>query len=304
MRIRLAAPTLSVFLLISACEAGSNDEAGLRAINGTHLYCNVMGSGEPIVVLHGGPGLDHTYLLPQMAELAKNYRLIFYDQRLAGRSSIDVDSSAITMQNFIDDIEGIRREFKLEKVNLLAHSWGSFLALNYGIKYPQNLKSLILVSSAPASSEYAAEGGANLRKRITSADSLERAQILQSDAFRNGDAAAYEQLFRITFRATFYDRSLAESLTLTLPPNFAERSAKLRYMQKDVMSYDLYESMGVITCPTLIIHGENDATPKVAMERMQENIPGAQLVWLKNCGHFPYIETPADFFKLIRDFVK
>ncbi|HEX9653891.1 MAG TPA: alpha/beta fold hydrolase, partial [bacterium] len=146
MSTRWGALALSLFSLLAGYQASSlKAEEGLRAINGTQLYCKVMGSGEPIVILHGGPGLDHTYLLPQMAELAKDYRLIFFDQRLAGRSASNVDSSAITLQNFIDDVEGVRREFNLEKMNLLAHSWGSFLALNYAITYPDHLKSLTLV---------------------------------------------------------------------------------------------------------------------------------------------------------------
>ena len=305
MSTRWGALALSLFSLLAGYQASSlKAEEGLRAINGTQLYCKVMGSGEPIVILHGGPGLDHTYLLPQMAELAKDYRLIFFDQRLAGRSASNVDSSAITLQNFIDDVEGVRREFNLEKMNLLAHSWGSFLALNYAITYPDHLKSLTLVSSAPASSKYVAEGSATLRKRFTSADSLERAQIMQSEAFRNGEASTFERLFRITFRATFYDGALADGLTLTLPSDFSKRSNKLLHMQKDVTSYDLYEDMSAITCPTLILQGDHDAIPKAAIERMAEHITGSQLIWLKNCGHFPYIETPDDFFRLIRDFVK
>ena len=81
-------------LILTSCEKSKEltIEEGLREINGTQLYTKVMGEGEPIVILHGGPGMDHTYFLPQMAELAETHKLIFFDQRVSGRSSLDIDS--------------------------------------------------------------------------------------------------------------------------------------------------------------------------------------------------------------------
>ena len=138
-----------VLAFTSGCENRNTVyfEEGTKKVNGAELYYKIMGSGEPIVILHGGPGLEHTYFLPQMGELAKNYKLIFYDQRTSGGSISSTDSSSITLGNFVEDLEGIRKAFDLDKMNLLGHSWGGMLAMFYATKYPENLNSLMLISS-------------------------------------------------------------------------------------------------------------------------------------------------------------
>ena len=80
-------------------------ESGLRNINGTELFVKTMGKGEPILIVHGGPGLSHDYYLPHLDTLAQDHQLIFYDQRVSGASSMNVDSSNITLDAFIKDIE-------------------------------------------------------------------------------------------------------------------------------------------------------------------------------------------------------
>ena len=274
-------------------------EEGLREINGTLLYTKAMGEGEPILILHGGPGMDHTYFLPQIAELAETHKLIFFDQRVSGRSSLDVDSSAITMRHFIDDIEEIRKTFNLGKMNLMGHSWGGLLAMFYGITYPESLKSLMILNSTPASSELMAK----TLPTLTPEDSLQRLEILNSDAFKNRESAAFEKLLRIHFRGAFYDRSLADSLTLTFQPDFAETSVKLQNLFKDIASYDIHDDLSKINCPTLVVHGDHDDNPLEGSKKIHENIPDSKFVLLKNCGHFPFVEAPDEFFKTIRDFL-
>ncbi len=121
-------------------------EEGFTQINGTQLFYKIIGKGTPIVILHGGPGLDHSYLLPQMAELAKTHKLIFFDQRASGKSSVDSDTNSTTMKNLVEDVEGIRKAFKLGKMNLMGHSWGGLLAMFYAIRFPNNITTQSLES--------------------------------------------------------------------------------------------------------------------------------------------------------------
>lgn len=299
--------TLLILLtLLTGCEAKKelHFEEGIKEINGTQLYYKILGDGEPIVVLHGGPGLDHSYFLPQMSELARSHRLIFFDQRLCGRSSSDVDSNAVSMDHFVEDLDGIRQAFKLEKMNLMAHSWGGVLAMFYARKYPRNLKSLILVSTSSGSSELQQLSAPLLASRITHEDSLARAKVLHSEAFKRRDASAMSELFRIGFRAVFYNRDLVDSLTLQLPPSFAANSAKLRFLFNDLASYDLHADLAKLTCPVLILHGDSDVIVPGALEKIRDNIRDCQLIMLENCGHFPFIEAPDEFFREVRDFLE
>jgi len=114
-----------LFFLILLLSCSSKKQAfqfeGLKPINGTELYLNAFGEGEPLLIIHGGPGLSHDYFLPQFEELGDNFNLIFYDQRVSGRYSVDVADDSITFDLFVQDIEELRKVTGFEKVNILAH---------------------------------------------------------------------------------------------------------------------------------------------------------------------------------------
>ena len=115
--------------------------------NGVWIYYTAFGRGEPLVILHGGPGASHDYLLPYLAPLARRNRLIFIDERGSGRSPALEDSTAYTIENMVDDVEAVRLALHLDKFNLLGHSYGGALAEAYAIKYQQHLAHLILCST-------------------------------------------------------------------------------------------------------------------------------------------------------------
>ncbi len=281
-------------------------EDGVKQINGVGLYYKIIGSGEPIVIVHGGPGLDHSYFLPQMAKLAETHKLIFFDHRAHGRSASPADTNAMMLDNFVEDIEGIRKALDLKKINLLGHSWGGLLAMSYAIKYPDNLNSLLLVNSVGASSDFREQMASIQQRRITPEDSLARASLLQSDDFRKRSPKALAEFFRIAFRGAFYNRALADSLTLVFNENYVRNSAMLKHMGRDktFLSYDLHQKLMGIKCPALIIHGEADTLPSEAAQKIHQHIKNSEMIVLKNCGHFPYIETPQEFFGIIRAFLK
>lgn len=139
-------------LIVLAFTSASGQEVvfeGLKSINGTALYCKVIGKGEPLVVLHGGPGLSQDYFLPHLLPLAKKFQLILFDQRAQSKSSIKLDSTQVSVQAMVEDIEGIRQAFHLGKIHLMAHSWGGNIAIRYAAQHPESLKSLILVDVVP-----------------------------------------------------------------------------------------------------------------------------------------------------------
>jgi proline iminopeptidase len=109
------------------------------------LYIKELGNGEPVIVLHGGPGAGHQYMPPIANGLEENNRFIFYDQRGAGWSYCPIDS--ITMQKHIADIELIRNSLGVEKVNLISHSFGTMLAMNYLKAYPKQVKNIVLLGA-------------------------------------------------------------------------------------------------------------------------------------------------------------
>ena len=130
-------------------DAGSARKA--HPIGKAALYSREIGRGQPIIVLHGGPDFDQSYLLPEMDELANAFRLIYYDQRGRGRSADRVLPEEVTLTSEVDDLDKVREYFHLKSSTLLGHSWGAVLALEYAVRHPQRVSHLILMNPAPVS---------------------------------------------------------------------------------------------------------------------------------------------------------
>src|SRR5689334_23196065 len=124
---------------------------GYVPIENAALYYRELGQGRPILVLHGGPDFDHTYLLPDLDCLADSARLLYYDQRGRGKSAAGVQPADVSMQSEIADLESLRIYFGWESIAVLGHSWGGLLALEYAIRHPDRVSHLILLNTAPAS---------------------------------------------------------------------------------------------------------------------------------------------------------
>jgi len=142
-------PCQSAQHLADANSAVYPEQSGYVLANGVFIYYTSFGKGDPLVVVHGGPGADHTYFLPYLAPLARTHRLIFIDERGSGRSQKLQDVSQYTVENMVEDLEGVRVALNLGKISLLGHSYGGVLAQAYALKYQQNLSHLILNSTFP-----------------------------------------------------------------------------------------------------------------------------------------------------------
>ena len=309
---------LLVFTLIlsaQSCQSGSTDGGskdgpppklapeGMLTVNGVDLFYKKMGGGEPLIVLHGGPGLDHSYFLPQLGDLANEFQLIFYDQRLSGKSQADIDTNAISLENFIQDIEGIRTSLGLNKINLLGHSWGGFLAMHYAIKYPQNLESLILSSPVNASSSARAKEEQILAGRFTEEDVQRRTEILQSEAFQKGEASALRDLMMMSFEKQFHNIEKAKDLNLWIPDDFLARSGQFRYMGNILSNYDLHPDLEKVSCPALIIYGDQEPYARESAQALVAALPKGESEILEQAGHFPFVEQKDTYIKQVRSFL-
>lgn len=279
-------------------------EEGTASINDTEIFYKRMGEGEPIIVVHGGPVLDHSYLVPNFKPLAGNYELIYYDQRLSGRSSANVDSTEITLANFIEDIEELRKEMGIEKMHLMAHSWGGLLAMKYAIKYPSNLNSLVLLNSMPASTDLWREESQIIAGEITSEDSLKRQELVRSDLMQNNPTEAIEQLLLISYRSQFNNPSLADSLDFYIPEDYMSRSRKFSNLMAELMDYDLHDALDSLQVPTLLIYGESEPAVTLSGLDLDSTIQNSELVIIQDSGHFPFIEQPGDLIREIEQFLE
>src|SRR5712692_10068429 len=150
------------------------------------LYAREIGRGQPIIVLHGGPDFDHSYLLPDLDRLADAFRLIYYDQRGRGRSADQVLPEEVTLASEIDDLDTVRQHFHLESPALLGHSWGTVLALEYALRHPERVSHMILMNPAPASTSDLAMFRKVYVQKL-GADMDRQREIVASAAYKEGE---------------------------------------------------------------------------------------------------------------------
>lgn len=277
-------------------------EEGIKRINDIDIYYKIIGEGLPLVFVHGGPGLEHTYFLPHLKELANVYKIIFYDQRCSGRSGGNVDSVLITMDQFVEDLEGLRVALNLDKMNLVGHSFGGLLVQYYAIQYSENLNSLVLMNSAGASSEFL-DGPGNPKCQMINEDREALNEMIKSFDPNNFTPEFWERFFRLQFKKNFYNKTFLDSLNLTLSESTAQNVPYVNsFMLGNLGKFDIYQELTHITCPTLIIHSEYDPVPMELIERIHKNIRKSSLVLIAKCGHFPFIEAQKDLFKAMSNF--
>jgi proline iminopeptidase len=292
-------------------------EQGFVDAGGVLVYYETVGSGEPLMLLHGGPGASHDYLLPYVLSLARTNRLVFIDERGSGKSEKLEDPKGYTVENMVEDVEAVRQGLGLGQINLLGHSFGGVLAQAYAFKYPQNLEHLILGSTFHSTKQLnqvfvkmKAAMSPELRARI---DAMEKKGLF-------GNGKSYE---RGRYTPEYMIAAWGEGY---FPYLYGRRpDANYDPAAAGAMSWDLYREMwgshgefvvdgnlasveyadrlGSLRVPTLILVGDHDQVDPSISKDMQTRIPGSKLVVLPESGHMTFVDQPELFRRAVDEFV-
>ncbi|QCK16768.1 alpha/beta fold hydrolase [Mangrovivirga cuniculi] len=273
--------------------------------DGYKLYYKNLGEGNPLLVLHGGPVLDHKYLIEPFSFLSKEFKLIFFDQCACGMSSIPPNDFKLDLNTLLLDIDEVLERIGEDSVNILGHSWGGFLGLNYTLNNPNRVKSLILSNSMPLSRQQWDQEQELLDQRILKSDLQKRNKILQSEQMRKRPSLAIKKLLKISFKPHFKDYDLIDQLTLDIPDDYLKRSELYEsLMKEDLINYNLKEDAKKIKCPVLIIYGDTEASIEVKTESSIDSyFQHSYFKLIKNSGHFPFIENPSSYFTAVKKFL-
>jgi proline iminopeptidase len=281
---------------------------GYAPVENGALFCREVGQGQPIILIHGGPDFDHTYLLPDMDRLADAYHLIYYDQRGRGKSS-DVPPADVSIQSEVEDIERLQQSLQLEKAAVLGHSFGGILAMEYAIRHPERTSHLILMNTAAASqADYFVLRDEIRRRKSVYQEELDA--LTASAAYQQGDPDAVTAYYRIQYGTTIRQPEHLDRLMAQMRLNFTNGGVlRGRAIEQQLYTetwnsseFDLFPRLKRLSVPTLVIHGDDDFVPLECAAHIAQAIPGARLVVLPDCGHFAYIEAPDKLRKELADF--
>ncbi len=269
-------------------------------INGNQVFYTTQGQGRPMLLMHGGSGMDHTYFQPWLDPLGEQVQLIYYDQLGQGRSTRPQSYEDIRMDTWADEADGLRAFLGQKRMILFGHSFGGFIALEYALRHGEHLDGLILCDTAPAL-DYLDVVMANAQARGTP----EQVQALVAGLSAPvADDASWRQLWVTILPLYFdiYDPKVAASLDEATQYSAA---AFNQGMGKCLPAFNVVSRLREISVPTLIIAGRHDwiTPPAQAAERLHAGLPNSRLVIFEQSGHFPFIEEPEKFVTVVREWL-
>jgi proline iminopeptidase len=248
--------------------------------------------------------------LPEMDLLSREFRLIYYDQRGRGRSSGGVVPEDVTIDSEVDDLDRLRQYFNLGTIAVLGHSWGGVLAMEFATRHSDRVTHLMLMNTAPASHADLLRFREQ-RQREEKSSLARMGAISRTPGFAQGDIQTEAEYYRIHFGATVRRSDQLESVLGRLRADFTpEDILKARAIEHRLYAetwlaegYDLIPRLRKLRTPTLVIHGDYDLFPLQCARNVADSMTASRLVVLNDCGHFAYVESPAEVQRVIVEFV-
>lgn len=302
----------------------SADEQYWQVERDIRLFHFSAGTGTNVLVIHGGPGYPFAAPQPGLAGLTDRYRFHYYDQRGSGRSTRPIES--FTSSNYyenmqvldrtlglgaqIADIERIRQILGDEKLVLVGHSWGGFLAALYAAEFPEHVQALVLV--APADMLVMPSGGDSLFEQIKPLLPDEMTADYEAYLARYLDFGSLftkneQELVALNDEMARYYGAAYKSKGLTLSQESESVRSGGWMVQAMYMSlgleHDYRAALQKVTAPVLVLHGDKDFQTEVASRRYAQGFPNAEFRVIENAGHFAYSEQPKAFARDVGEFL-
>lgn len=268
-------------------------------------YGGINSTKSPLLVLHGGPGSCHNYLLG-LAELADDDRqVIFYDQLGGGLSDHSDDESLWTIQLFLDELIAVREHLGLKKVHILGHSWGGMLAIDYLLAHPKGICSAVLASSMISMPLFQAEA----EKLKQAFDPKVYRTLRVHETAGTTDSDEYQSAYD-TYRKNHLFRSKHFPNELETPKGFQNDIAYKKmwgaseaWANGTMQNWDRTDRLNEIDVPTLITSGQYDELTPHQAAITRDAIPNSQLEIFTNGSHLVHIEQSAEYITCISAFL-
>ena len=282
------------------------------AVRGTEIYFDVEGAGlvpdgaamrekPAALVLHGGPGGDHTGFKPGMSPLADHMQLIYVDHRGHGRSAPEPDEGRLTLDENVEDLEALRRHLGLGPVAVIGTSYGGMVAMAYAARYPASVSRLVLIVTA-------ADGGFRDKamrwvEAHGTADQKRVCATLWAGGFGGDEQMAEYYAVMGPLYSVMHDP--AKAAAMRGRASYTPAAINTAFKPGGFLSrMDLRPELGRITAPTLILAGRHDwICPPEYSEEIHGLIPGSVLRVFENSSHSIRADEPDELNAAIVEFV-
>jgi proline iminopeptidase len=310
---------ISFLLTLLALPASSQDRrhknlhppGRFASVNGSRLWYESEGKGDPVVLVSGGPGDAHTVFHPFFSRLAKTNRIIYYDPFGVGRSDRAKSPAEYHFSRDVEDLEGLRKALGLGRITVLGHSYGGMVAQAYALQYPESVKRLILIDTFYSGRMWQENNdNANREIRNQYPEVWAKLQVLRARGIRS-NAPQHQELYYGVPLGLFYFHDASKAAQLPKDPSNTEVYYAIGgpdadfEIGGDIANLDFRPQLAKLKVPVLVLAGRFDriSLPAFATE-FEKLIPGATFVIFEKSGHFPYLEEPEETFAVLKDFLR
>lgn len=272
-------------------------------LNGLRLWYKVSGTGPVCIVPTPGWGVSVEYLLP-LCQLEDIFTMVYLETRGTGRSQAPQSTTEYNWGHFTADLDAMRQHLQQDQIWLMGHSQGGMLVMHYAFSYPDRVKGLLVIDSAPGFDAEMLADAISRADRFGFGDVLAREFDSQLEQPPTSEAEFQRLLAEDQPVFYWHDENNAEKHKAT----FASVSFALHPWQGSAhshqASFDFLPHLASISAPTLIIVGSSDIVCPVSQAvRIHREIPNSKLLVIENSGHFPWLEATDAFFKGVREFL-
>lgn len=307
-----------LFGFLSVSSVYSSDQTGfIESSDGVKLYYEKTGSGQPLILIAGGPGDSHAYFKPYFKQFQKSFTVIFFDARGRGRSTSLTDPALYSVDKDVEDIDNLRQALGFDKVHLFGHSYGGIIAQSYALTHPDHVRKVILCNTF-----HSAEGWQNnidnCNRHIQESYPDVWTRLMEMRKTMKSSASEWRTVYDQCYATMYWYSSekhkkhLSKYSAIQTQQDVFSEAVYYAIIGDDpdfevsgtMKNLDLRPTLRHLTMPVLVLTGRADkvATTKQAFE-IKELIPNAKIHIFEKSGHLPFAEENKSFTKVVRDFL-
>ena len=282
------------------------------SVNGKKIWYESEGKGEPLLLIAGGPGFSHAYFHPFFSALASSNRIIYFDAFGTGKSERAKSVKEYSLAQDVEDLESLRKALKLDKITVLGHSYGGFVAQLYAAKYPDSVKRLVLANTFPSGDTLQSlqdNFNGDIRNQLPEVWS--KVEQVRAKGFLSS-SKEHQEVYAVppTF-SFFYNPENARLLPITEPNLYnsdlwyAMAGEDADFVVKgELARFDVKQQLKKIGIPMLILAGRFDrmVPPRITVQ-YKNLVPQAKFIMFEKSGHFPFIEENEKTLTALRAFL-
>jgi len=294
--------------MFHGCDKKKNiqEGEGFVEVTGGKVWYRINGSGQntPVLLLHGGPG-SSSYGFEPYKKLSEDRPIVFYDQLGSGRSDRITDTTLMTVERYVEEVEQVRKELDLEKIFLHGQSWGTALGLEYYLKYPDHVEGIIFSSPYFSTKRWIKDANDLVKTLPDSIQKIiktnEKNKTFSNQEYKDAVALFYSKFLRRKERAQTQKDTAGKYFGTNVyeymwgPSEFTATGT--------LLNYDRIDKLSEVEVPVLFITGEYDEARPSTVKYYQSLVPNAKFVEISNSGHATLNDNPEDALSAIKNFL-